>query len=305
MATCKTCGQEIPEEPARVDSQHDLPAQGMPVSHPPLRYHGAKWRISKWIIDMFPPHECYVEPFCGGAAVLFNKIPSQIEVINDLNSDVVTFFDVLRSQPDAFIRAIELTPFSREVQESAHRAVDDPFQKALNLYIRCWQSYGVPTGKYNSGWRFQRTDTRGSSILGEWNRTDHLWHIAERLKSVFIEHDDASRVIKRFDGSKTLFYIDPPYPIDVRTGNWAGKAYSDEMTDDDHRELAKLLHAVEGMVFLSGYQCPLYEELYSGWTRLEKTTTTNGNNQAIESLWLSPAAVAINRLPLFELLEKN
>lgn len=279
------------------------PAQ---IDAPPLRYHGGKWRLANWIINQFPPHECYVEPYAGGASVLLNKPSSKVEVINDLNSDIITFFDVLRGRPDELIRAIELTPYSREMLDRARQPADDPLEKALRLYIRCWQSYGVSEGRWSSGWRYQRDYSRGSSIvINDWSRTEHLWAVAARLKRVFIEHDEALNVIARFDTPNTLFYVDPPYLKETRSRNWRGAAYPFEMTNEEHRTLAATLRMLRGMVVLSGYPSPLYDELYHDWTRLEKSTTTNGNNTAIECLWLSPNATALARLPLFESLSEE
>lgn len=276
------------------------PAEAIHIPTPPLRYHGGKWRLATWIIEQFPPHVCYVEPFCGGASVLFRKPPSVIEVINDLSLDIVTFFDVLRTNPEGLIRAIELTPHSREIHRLAYQPTPDPLEKALRFYIRCWQSFGTGEGKF-TGWRFQRDNQRGALIVDDWNRTEQLWAAARRLKGVSIEHDNALTVIRRYDTPKTLFYVDPPYVLETRyTTRRGDKGYQHEMTDADHRALAQILHTVQGMVILSGYDCPLYQELYPGWKRLEKPTTTNGNGYAIESLWLSPRTLELGRLPLFE-----
>lgn len=81
---------------------------------PPLKWVGSKWQLADWIASTFPPHRVYVEPFAGSAAVFFRKHPSPIEVLNDLDGSVINFFRVLRAQPDALIRAIELTPFARD-----------------------------------------------------------------------------------------------------------------------------------------------------------------------------------------------
>jgi predicted nucleic acid-binding Zn ribbon protein len=80
------------------------------VKNPPVRYKGGKWRLADWIIGYFPKHESYVEPFCGGASIFFQKTPSAIETLNDLNKNIVTFFDMLRAFPEELIRSIELTP---------------------------------------------------------------------------------------------------------------------------------------------------------------------------------------------------
>lgn len=84
------------------------------VKRPALRYHGGKFRIAQWIINQFPEHLCYVEPFGGGGSVLLRKSPAKIEVYNDLNGGVVNFFRVLRERPADLIAAIELTPYSRK-----------------------------------------------------------------------------------------------------------------------------------------------------------------------------------------------
>jgi len=121
---------------------------------------------------------------------------------------------------------------------------------------------------------------------------------AKRLKDAQIENDDALSVIKRFDGPETLFYIDPPYLFDTRYSN--EEYYAFEMSDDEHVTLANLLQTVEGMVILSGYDHPLYQELYSDWHFVEKAARTNGNHKSTECLWINPAANSISRLPLFE-----
>jgi len=75
--------------------------------------------------------------------------------------------------------------------------------------------------------------------------------------------------------------------------------YQHEMTEEDHFLLAQTLSHIQGMAILSGYLSPLYEHFYAGWTRISKTTTTNGNSTATEHLWLSPNAADHTRLPLF------
>lgn len=78
-----------------------------------LRYPGSKWRIANWIISYFPKHHSYLEPFSGSGAVLFNKPPSNIETVNDLNLDIVNFFQCIRENPERLAKIIEATPYSR------------------------------------------------------------------------------------------------------------------------------------------------------------------------------------------------
>lgn len=270
------------------------------ISSPPLRYFGGKWRIAPWIIEHFPEHITYVEPFSGGAGVLFRKQPSPYEIINDINRELVTFFDVLRSRTDELLEAIVLTPMSRYEHRRAHIAEEslDPLEIARRVYVRSRQSFGTGEGKYSTGWRYQGNSNRGTSIVDEWHKFDHLIAAACRLKNVQIECDDALAVIKRFDSKDTLFYVDPPYVWDTRYNQQ--DMYANELSDNDHVQLAEELKAVEGMVIVSGYMSDLYQELYGDWTVVQKKTRTNGGGDAMEYLWLSPQATSINRLPLFE-----
>jgi DNA adenine methylase len=118
---------------------------------------------------------------------------------------------------------------------------------------------------------------------------DHLYAVATRLKTVQLECADGRECITRFDGPKTLFYIDPPYLHGTRYENSKQKGYKHEMTDEDHRALAAQLNAIQGMAIVSGYRSDLYDELYPGWNRVEKQSRDiNGKNQ-VECLWLSPS----------------
>jgi DNA adenine methylase len=274
------------------------------ITSPPLRYPGGKWRLASWIIKQFPPHVCYVEPFAGGASVLFSKKPSTIEVINDLNDEVINFFQVLRDCPEQLIYRLTLTPFAKQELRQAYDPTDDPIEKARRFYIRTRQGFGMGSGStfHDTGWRFQADDNRGTLLIGEWGNLDALWGAAMRLKRVQVDKDDALTIIQRYDRRTTLFYADPPYVMSARSGK---KYYSEEMTDAQHRALADALHSVSGMVILSGYASPLYAELYGDWRMISKTTKTNGNGSATECLWMSPNADALEHYPLFSTNERQ
>ena len=120
---------------------------------PPLRYHGSKWRAAKKIRCYFAPLTCYVEPFAGGAGVLLQKPPVPFEVYNDLDNQVVNFFDVLRSQAGELIRAIELTPYSLYELKRAYDLTNDPLEDARRFYLRCWQQHHPGRGRRARGLR--------------------------------------------------------------------------------------------------------------------------------------------------------
>jgi DNA adenine methylase len=258
------------------------------VTRPPLRYFGSKYRLAPWIIRHMPRHVCYCEPFGGGAGVLLRKPASLYEVYNDLDGEVVNFFRMLRERTADLVQAIQLTPHSREEQRLSFEPCDDPFERARRLYVRSWQSYGGCRTQWHSGWRYSVRRSAHKAVTRSWGETDHLWPIVARLKQVQIEHDDALKVIARFDDPETLYYCDPPYLPEVRSRRWRYKAYAHECDEAYHRSLAELLREIEGMVLLSGYDAPLYRELYAGWEVATRRAHTDFASQTTECLWISP-----------------
>jgi DNA adenine methylase len=233
--------------------------------------------------------------------VLFQKSPSPFEVVNDLSGDVVNFFKVLRDRPSELIRAIELTPYSRLEWQKAFEEAEDELEQARRLYVRSWQSYsGTAIAGINTGWRFLYRQTCGEDAVANFNRIKHLWQIAQRLKRVQIECDDAIAVIERYGRNpKALIYCDPPYVHSTRTES---KNYVHEMTDEQHKELAEVLRSVDAMCLISGYDGELYQELYKDWERVQWKSLVNGNKRtATEYLWISPSCREM-QLPLFQQL---
>jgi DNA adenine methylase len=234
-------------------------------------------------------------------SVLLRKHPSRLEVYNDVDQEVVCFFRVLRERPGELTRAIGLTPFSRSELGLAYEPTDDDLERARRLSVRSWQGRGGPRGKWRTGWRFQRTDARNKPAVDDWHDIGHLYEVAERLKYVQIECDEALAVIRRFDTPDTLFYCDPPYPAEVRSERWGEHAYTYEMDNDAHVALARVLHEIEGMAIISSYPGEMYDELYQGWEKATKVAKTDANSQAVEAIWMSPR-VSQRRLPLLALL---
>lgn len=266
---------EAPRQPCR------------PVERPLMRYFGGKWKIAPWIISHFPEHAIYVEPFGGAASVLLQKPPIFREVYNDLSGDVVNLFRVIqdRQRYAELFHRLRFTPFARAEYDLQAIPTDDPIEQARRLLIKAWMSFGgAGDDRYNTGFRTNISQI-DKDPAREWvNWLNELLHIVERLQRVTIENAPAVDVIQGHDSPVTLFYVDPPYTHDTRRAN----RYQFEMTEADHRQLADVLHGVAGMVVLSGYRNPVYDELFNTWECVTKQTTTQGNGKAIECLWLSP-----------------
>lgn len=258
----------------------------MRIKHPVLKYYGSKFRLAEWIISFFPKHIHYVEPFGGAANVLLIKEPSKMETYNDLNFQIFNFFRILREKPNELLQQIKLTPWARSEYEYCLDEVEivNPIESARRLFFRIWMNFHGATKPSKGNWRRQKGNRK--SLLASI-RLDNLFQASERLQTVQLENRDALRLIREYDSPDTLFYLDPPYVFSTRT---ISKAYSHEMTNQNHKEFAELLYNVKGFVILSGYPSEIYEELFEakGWKRVDKEAVVMGGGKKIESLWLSP-----------------
>lgn len=263
---------------------------------PPFVYFGGKSTIAKAIVERMPAHRGYVEPYAGGLSVLLAKPPEPFEVINDLESHIVTFWRVLRDQPDDLLYLAECTPASREEYASASRLDgDDDLAIAWAVWVTLSQGRArqlVPTG-----WR--GTYDVSSRSLGQDIDTmrKRILPCAERLRSVQIEHRDALDVIEDYGANpECLLYVDPPYLGSTRS---AGKYKVDNPTEDHHRKLASILHRVNGPVILSGYPSPLYDELFPDWYQVRIGVGLGNGNAGVERTETIWSNVDIDQATLF------
>lgn len=252
---------------------------------PPFGYYGGKTTLAPMIADLLPAHEHYVEPFAGSLAVLLAKPPARWETVNDLDSDLMTFWRVLRDNPVALARAAMLTPHSRaEFIAARDLDVADDVERARRIWVTLSQSRSntMRTG----GWRYKQDPTAtGSSMpehLGTYAR--RMEAAAERLRNVSLENRDAIDVIRDYGRHETVcIYADPPY-----LGSTRATGYRHELTtNESHGALADVLNDCKASVVLSGYNAPLYAELFDGWHRMEikAPTTLSGDTDRVEVLW--------------------
>lgn len=234
-------------------------------------WYGGKYSHLDWLLPLLPACHHYCEPYGGSAAILLNRDPSPVETYNDIDGEVVTFFRVLREQKDELLYSIGMTPFSREeflaaIKTNGNGKNLSPLERARRFYIRARQvRTGLAQTASNGRWANCLNTSRAgmSGAVSRWlGSVEGLEYIATRLLRVQIENDKAVNVIKRYDSRETLFYCDPPYPHESRGDS---KAYSYEMTNQDHIDLAIVLLNVKGKVAVSGYDCDIMNKLYRGW----------------------------------------
>jgi DNA adenine methylase len=266
-------------------------------------WYGGKFSHLDWLLPLLPKTIHYCEPFGGSAAVLLNREPAAVETYNDLDGEVVNFFRVLREDGDSLIRAIGLTPFSREEFEQAIAVPDEQLsdmERARRFFVRARQvRTGLAQTASTGRWAHCLLTSRAgmSGAVSRWlGSVEGLSEVAQRLLRVQIEHAPALDVIARYDSEDTLFYCDPPYPHEARGDS---RAYSYEMTDREHEALAALLHTVRGKVAVSGYASPLMERLYGNWNRVEAPPRTahSVKQMRTEVIWTNYTTEFIHDLP--------
>jgi DNA adenine methylase len=283
------------------------------ITRPLLRYYGGKWRLADRLIQIFPVHHIYTEVFGGAASVLLRKPRSPAEIYNDLDGEVVNVFRTL--QVEARARRLEqllrVTPFSRDEFEKSYKPTKDDLERARRTIIRSFMGFGSDSitrvkasgSGFNTRISTMRTGFRSNSWRSntpaavDWARyPDCLQAFCERLRGVVIENRNALEILAKADRDDALHYVDPPYPRSTRnngaTESRVEHNYRHEMTDADHAKLAELLRSLKGMVIISSYPGPLYDQIFGDWEKLTWSGQQfcHGSQKRTECIWLNPAA---------------
>lgn len=255
--------------------------------NPPIKWHGGKHYLAKKIIALMPPHERYVEPYCGGCAVLLAKDPEGIaEFVGDANGELINFWRVL-ARPTSFEqlrRMLQATPlsdwyFNNALEESEslyHTDFGPDATRAYKFFVRARMSrqglakdYCTPTSRTRRGMNEQ---------VSSWlTAIDGMADIHERLRRVEIMHRPAIDVIAKLDSPKTVFYLDSPYLHETRTTK---NEYGEhEMTPEQHRDQLYQLTTISGKFLMSGYRSELYDKFATenGWHRTEFELPNNAS----------------------------
>jgi DNA adenine methylase len=280
-----------------------------------IRWFGGKQRLAPKILPLMPPCRAYVECFGGAGSVLLSRPPAPVEVFNDIDGELVNFFQVLADPVlfGRFYRRVILLPYSRRLFYEARDALAtrDPVERAVRFYVVNNQGF-AGGGKTDQSWGFTLGESRHGMAAqnSTWlYRLESLPRFHARLQRVQVECQDWRRCLAAYDGPETLFYLDPPYDLAGRLL----KRYRYDFAAADHLKLVDALLQVRGMVLLSGYRNPEYERLEAaGWKRKDwrlhchaigrtgaaRTTGTGGlaplgrRAYRTDSVWRNPACLA-------------
>ena len=263
----------------------------------PLRYFGGKTNLAERIVALMPDHDGYIEPFAGSLAVLLAKPAKKIEVVNDIDRRVMTFWRVLRDRPLDLARVAQLTPHSRAELELAMQfeADVDELETARRVWVLLTQ--GRTGTLRRTGWRFFADVNGTSSSFATYMDAyrDRLLPAAERIRAVTLEQRDAVEVIEQYGQfERNLLYVDPPYMSSTRQ---AGR-YAHEMASaEQHTRMLDSLVDVRAAVMLSGYATDLYDRRLAGWERVELAATSGNakSSDRIDVVWMNrPIANALD-----------
>jgi DNA adenine methylase len=230
-----------------------------------ISYLGGKSLLAQKIIPFIPDHKCYCEVFAGAAWLLFKKNPSNVEILNDINSDLVTLYRVVKHHLDEFVRyfrweLVSRDEFERLKGERPETLTD--IQRAARFYYLLRNGYASRIA--NPNFSVAATGRPRFNLL---RMEDELSAVHLRLSRVYIENMHYDQFIRRFDKFQTFFYIDPPY---YGCENDYGKGI---FRRNDFKLLKDILVSIKGKFIMSINNTPEIRNIYEGF-RIRKIQTT-------------------------------
>lgn len=243
---------------------------------PPLTYYGGKQKLASTILPLFPEHTLYNEPFAGGAAILFAKEQSMIEVINDTNKELINFYKVIQHRYVELSQKIKITLHSRRQHQDASVIYNSPH--LFNDMDRAWAVWVLASQSFASmldgSFGFDKTNKNSTTrkIHNKAVMFDETYAI--RLQNVQLECADALYVISSRDSEQAFHYCDPPY-YNSDCGHYKG--YS----ENDFKQLLNLLSQIKGKFLLSSYPSDLLKEYAdkNGWSTKKVEQRVSVNNK--------------------------
>jgi DNA adenine methylase len=201
---------------------------------------------------MIPEHRCYVEPFAGAAAVLFHKPPSDVEVLNDVNLDLVNLYRVVQHHLDELVRQFRWSLVSRTMFEWAKMQRPETLtdvQRAARFYYLQRTAFGSKVVGQNFG-----VSPTVPPRLNLLRMEEELSHAHLRLARVLVEALPWQQICPRYDRPGTVFFCDPPY--------WDTVGYGVPFGLSEYKALARFMRSAAGKVLLTINDHPAMREVF-------------------------------------------
>lgn len=244
-------------------------------ANPVIPWLGGKRRLADRLIPLFPQHECYVELFCGGAALYFMRQPAPVEVLNDVNGDLVNLYRVVQHHLEEFVRQFKWAISSRQIfqwhQMTEPETLTD-IQRAARFFYLQHHAFG---GKV-SGQNFGTATT--APMINLCRIEENLSAAHMRLSGTNVEHLAWDACLKKYDRPHTFFYADPPY--------WETEGYGVDFEWDQYERLAAAMLTCKGKMMLSINDHPDIRAAFDGLVMHDlgiKYSVANTHGQPSES----------------------
>jgi DNA adenine methylase len=222
--------------------------------NPVIPWMGGKRRLAKSIIPLFQPHTCYVEVFCGGAAIFFKKDSASVEVINDSNGELVNLYRIIKHHPEELIRQFKWVLVSRQQYEWHKKEEPETLtdiQRAARFYYLQKLAFGGKVHGQTFGTAATTPPRFNLFRLEEDLSAAHL-----RLSRVTIERLDWKECVRRYDRPGTLFYLDPPY--------YGTAGYGQEFPLEQYEIMGEMARKSAGQLVISVNDIPEMRRAFAG-----------------------------------------
>lgn len=229
-----------------------------------ITYYGGKQKLVNTILPLFPKHVLYNEPFCGGAALFFAKEPSEVEVLNDTNTELVNFYKVIRQDFISLQKKVAITLHSRRMHQDASVIYNNPH--LFNDLDRAWAVWVLASQSFASmidgTWGYDKARNTTSKKIAN-KGVQFTEDFAIRLQNVQLECADALYIIKSRDHADAFHYCDPPY-YNSDCGHYSGYSIH------DFERLLQTLADVQGKFLLSSYPSELLDRYIKKYKWFQK-----------------------------------
>jgi DNA adenine methylase len=228
---------------------------------PIIPWLGGKRRLADRLLALFPPHECYVEVFAGGAALYFLRpMPAKTEVLNDVNGELINLYRVVQNHLEEFVRQFKWALSSRQVfkwlQDTRPETLTD-IQRAARFFYLQQHAFGGRVDGQSFG-----TATTGPAI-NLCRIEENLSAAYLRLAGTYVENLTWLDCAERYDRPHTFFYMDPPY--------WQTEGYGVDFPFENYQRMADFMRRCKGKVMVSINDHPDIREAFAGF-QIEQTS---------------------------------